>query len=60
VLHNPCNLQVLAEQSANAEEVMQRMVHQNKHVYAKQMGKFISVIKRSWLKDGVHIVRSPI
>lgn len=28
-----------------------------KHVYAKQMGKFVSTVQRRWLNEGVHFVR---
>jgi hypothetical protein len=53
-------LQVLEEQSANAEKVMQGMAQRGKakHVYAKQMGKFVNCIERSWLSHGVHVVCS--
>jgi hypothetical protein len=54
------DMQVLAEQSSDAEGVMQSMstAAKDKHVYAKQMGKFVNCIQHKWLKDGVHIVRT--
>lgn len=50
--------QVLKSQSSDGESVMAVLSRQtkDKHVYAKQMGKFISCIQRRWLKQGVHIV----
>jgi hypothetical protein len=54
-------MQVLHDQGSNAEAVMQFMaaVAKDKHVYAKQMGKFVSCIQHKWLKEGVHVVRPP-
>jgi hypothetical protein len=31
-----------------------------KHVYSKQMGKFVTCVRRSWLQEGAHVVRLPL
>eukprot|EP00892_Ulva_mutabilis_P003886 jgi/Ulvmu1/186/UM001_0190.1 len=60
----PYREQVLKSQSNDGESVMSVLSRQtkDKHVYAKQMGKFISCIQRRWLKEGVHfvLVREPL
>jgi hypothetical protein len=51
--------QVIESQKVDGEAVMQHMqaaAGQGKHVYSKQMGKFITCVQRSWLNEGVHVV----
>jgi hypothetical protein len=50
---------VLKAQSSDGEAVMGMLSKHSreKHVYAKQMGKFVGTVQRRWLKEGVHFVR---
>lgn len=52
-------IQVLKSQSSDGESVMGMLAKHSKekHVYAKQMGKFVSTVQRRWLSEGVHFVR---
>lgn len=52
-------IQVLKSQSSDGEAVMGMLAKHSKekHVYAKQMGKFVSTVQRRWLSEGVHFVR---
>lgn len=47
-------------QSSDGESVMagiDKATVNGKHAYCKQMGKFVTCVQRSWLRQGVHVVR---